>query len=88
MAIAGKEIMELELPEDILLTAIIRNQQIIAPRGNTKIESGDTLYVLSPKAKRKQLKALLTLPVVPAEVTDNKQSYKEKATEVVEDEHS
>ncbi|GAB6991593.1 potassium/proton antiporter [Paenibacillus pini] len=65
MAIAGKEILQLDLPEDILFTAIIRNEQIITPRGNTKIEEGDTLYMLSPKSRRKQLKAILTSPAMP-----------------------
>ncbi len=74
MAIAGKEILELDLPEDILFTAIIRNEQIIAPRGNTRIEAGDTLYMLSPKSKRKQLKAILTSPALPVvHLTEEKQ---------------
>ncbi|MCJ8013975.1 potassium/proton antiporter [Paenibacillus sp. KQZ6P-2] len=75
MAIAGREIAELNLPEGILFTAIIRNEQIIAPHGNTKIEAGDTLYMLSPKAKRQQLKAILTSPVRPVvHLTGEKQS--------------
>jgi cell volume regulation protein A len=61
MSIAGKAIQDIQLPEDILFTAIIRNEQIIAPRGTTVIEPGDTLYVLSPKLKRQQMKELFML---------------------------
>jgi len=90
MDIAGKEIIELDLPEDILFTAIIRNEQIITPRGNTRIEAGDTLYVLSPKAKRKQLKSILTSPSLPIALTKDVHSpkEKEKVTDVLEDEES
>lgn len=45
MSIAGKAIQDIQLPDDILFTAIIRNEQIIAPRGTTVLVPGDTLYV-------------------------------------------
>ncbi|WP_280740291.1 TrkA C-terminal domain-containing protein, partial [Paenibacillus maysiensis] len=61
MSIAGKAIQDIQLPEDILFTAIIREEQIIAPRGTTVIKPGDTLYVLSPKLKRQQMKELFML---------------------------
>lgn len=63
MPIAGKQIQDIHLPDDILFTAIIRGERIIAPRGSTVIEEGDTLYVMSPKTKRKQMKAILGLDV-------------------------
>ncbi|WP_136608471.1 potassium/proton antiporter [Paenibacillus dokdonensis] len=83
MAIAGKEISELDLPEDILFTAIIRNEQIIAPRGNTRIEAGDTLYMLSPKIKRKQLKTILTSPALPVVHLNEVKQPVEEATNVL-----
>ncbi|MDQ0193969.1 potassium/proton antiporter [Paenibacillus wynnii] len=58
MPIAKRQISDLELPTDILFTAIIRNNQIVAPHGNTVIEPGDTLYVLSPKSKSEMMQAL------------------------------
>lgn len=61
MPIIGQEIQNLNLPDDILFTAIIRGERIITPKGNTIIEQGDTLYVMSPKTKRKQMKAILGL---------------------------
>ncbi|MFC7677984.1 potassium/proton antiporter [Paenibacillus sp. GCM10028914] len=61
MPIIDKEIQNLNLPDDILFTAIIRGERIITPKGNTIIELGDTLYVMSPKTKRKQMKSILGL---------------------------
>jgi len=61
MSIIGKEIQQLNLPDDILFTAIIREKRIITPRGNTVIEAGDTLYVMNPKKKRKDMKNILGL---------------------------
>lgn len=61
MPVIGQEIQNLNLPDDILFTAIIREDRIITPKGNTVIEQGDTLYVMSPKTKRKQMKSILGL---------------------------
>ncbi|KAA9004667.1 potassium/proton antiporter [Paenibacillus spiritus] len=58
MPIAGLQIAEMELPEDILFTAIIRGDRIVTPLGGTVIEPGDVLYVLSPKSKREEMRAL------------------------------
>lgn len=56
--IAGKELKNVELPTDTLITAVIRGQRVITPRGDTVIESGDVLYVLVSKFKREKIKAL------------------------------
>lgn len=56
MWIAGLQISEIGLPDDILFTAIIRNKRIVTPHGSTIIESGDTVYVLSPKSKRDEMR--------------------------------
>ncbi|NUU63497.1 potassium/proton antiporter [Paenibacillus agri] len=58
MPIAGKQIADMGLPEDILFTAIIRDKNIVTPHGSTTIQPGDTVYVLSPKAKREEMRAL------------------------------
>ncbi|WP_410513700.1 potassium/proton antiporter [Paenibacillus sp. BR2-3] len=58
MPIAGKQISSLNLPDDILFTAIIRNNHIVAPHGSTVITPGDILYVLCPKTKREETQAL------------------------------
>ncbi|AWB43249.1 potassium/proton antiporter [Paenibacillus sp. CAA11] len=71
MRVIGREIQNLGLPEDVLVTAVIRGEQIVTPRGNTVIEEGDTLYILSPKTERKRIKEVFSfqetpfMPVVP-----------------------
>ncbi|SET99489.1 potassium/proton antiporter [Paenibacillus sp. NFR01] len=57
MPVAGTPIERLGLPEDILFTAIIRGKNIIAPHGSTILQPGDTVYVLSPKARREEMRA-------------------------------
>jgi len=54
--IAGKEIRHAELPVEALVTAIIRKDKIITPKGHTRLEAGDILYVLLPKPLREQIK--------------------------------
>ncbi|GIP54244.1 potassium/proton antiporter [Paenibacillus vini] len=71
MKIIGKELQELDLPEEVLVTAVIRGEQIVTPRGNTIIEEGDTLYILGPKTQRDKIKKIFSYrgspyaPVVP-----------------------
>ncbi|MFD0961279.1 potassium/proton antiporter [Paenibacillus chungangensis] len=57
--VAGKKIQHAELPEDALITAIVRQDKIITPRGQTVIEPGDVLYVLLPKNSREKIKQQL-----------------------------
>lgn len=58
MSVVGKELQELELPNEALVTAVIRGEQIVTPRGNTQIHAGDTLYVLGPKSQREAIKKI------------------------------
>lgn len=37
----GKELRELALPEGALLVSVVRDQEAIVPRGNTRLEEGD-----------------------------------------------
>ena len=41
-----KEIMEIELPGECLVTIIVRNNETIIPTGRTKLPSGDVLSIL------------------------------------------
>ncbi|WP_134701096.1 potassium/proton antiporter [Ammoniphilus sp. YIM 78166] len=54
--VVGKELRHLFLPEDTLITAVIRGDKLITPRGSTKLGSGDILYVLINKAHRERVK--------------------------------
>ncbi|UII57081.1 potassium/proton antiporter [Cytobacillus spongiae] len=57
-SVIGKELKDIILPDESLITAVIRNNQLITPRGDTKLCPGDTLYVLICKDKREAIKQL------------------------------
>ncbi len=56
---AGVQIQDLELPEDCVLVSIVRDDDIIIPRGETHLEGGDTVVVLTKVANEKALKRSL-----------------------------
>ncbi|WP_342526974.1 potassium/proton antiporter [Chryseomicrobium sp. FSL W7-1435] len=56
--IDGAELKNVELPTDTLITAVIRGERVITPRGDTFIQGGDVLYVLVSKFKREKIKSL------------------------------
>ncbi|GGO04813.1 potassium/proton antiporter [Saccharibacillus kuerlensis] len=58
--VEGREIRHVSLPEEALVTAIVRDEKIITPKGRTRVKAGDTLYVLLPKTMRKQVKAMFS----------------------------
>ena len=55
----NKKIMDLKLPEDVLITSIVRNDKLISPKGNTKIQPNDILFFLSPINKNKVVSNIL-----------------------------
>jgi cell volume regulation protein A len=50
-AIAGSAVRELGLPREALVAVVVRGEQALAPRGSTRIEPGDRLFVLVPTGK-------------------------------------
>ena len=50
-SIDGKQIRDLSLPKDCVLVKIIRNHQIILPRGDTVLHSGDTVEIFGVDEK-------------------------------------
>lgn len=61
----AKEIREIKLPEDSLISAIIRQDKVVTPRGSTKLLSGDILYILAPKAELENIKKLFLREELP-----------------------
>jgi len=55
----GKTIAGVSLPDEFLVTAIIRNEKIVTPRGETVFEENDQLLLLTPKHCVKKLKQFL-----------------------------
>ncbi|WP_166240104.1 potassium/proton antiporter [Paenibacillus turpanensis] len=54
--ISGTEIRHAKLPEDSLISAVIREGKIVTPKGNTRIQTGDILYILVEKDNREEIK--------------------------------
>jgi Trk K+ transport system NAD-binding subunit len=46
--VAGKEIRELEIPEECLIAAIMRDNEFVVPRGNIRIEVDDRVVFIGP----------------------------------------
>ncbi len=44
--IVGKHLRDVELPPESIISAIIRGKNVIIPRGDTRIEEGDRLFVM------------------------------------------
>jgi trk system potassium uptake protein TrkA len=56
---AGQAIRDLALPEDAVLVAVIRGDEIVIPRGNVVLQAGDHLLALIKSAEREKLAAAL-----------------------------
>ncbi|MCF6410812.1 potassium/proton antiporter [Pseudalkalibacillus salsuginis] len=57
--ILNHEIKDLPLPENTLITAVIRGESLITPTGNTTLQPRDTLFILVHKAKRGEVKNII-----------------------------
>ena len=54
-AIAGAAVRELGLPREALVAVVVRDDDAIPPRGSTRIEADDVLFVLVPHGKRPEV---------------------------------
>ncbi|SEN19744.1 potassium/proton antiporter, CPA1 family [Mesobacillus persicus] len=57
--IVGMSLLDIPFPTGSLVNAIIREDKLIPPTGNTVLEAGDFLYILAPRKHKKQIKELL-----------------------------
>ncbi|WP_110113505.1 potassium/proton antiporter [Bacillus sp. CGMCC 1.16541] len=58
-AIVGQKLIDIPFPQHALINAIIRDDKLITPTGNTVIQPRDFLYVLTSRASKQELKELL-----------------------------
>jgi cell volume regulation protein A len=58
-AVAGSPVRDLALPREALVMLIVRGETGIPPRGSTRVEPGDRLYVLATAETREQVARLL-----------------------------
>ena len=59
-AVVGRRVRELGLPRDSLLNVIVRDEQVLPPRGSTRIEADDALHVLVLQEVAAEFRELLT----------------------------
>ncbi|MGN8646845.1 potassium/proton antiporter [Gracilibacillus sp. HCP3S3_G5_1] len=57
--IIGEKLVDIDFPKDALISAIIRDNELVTPTGDTIIKKGDTLFILVSKKNKKQVKQLL-----------------------------
>ncbi|ASI35503.1 MULTISPECIES: potassium/proton antiporter [unclassified Exiguobacterium] len=57
--IDGKTLQEIEMPQDLLVVAVIRDDAIITPRGQTRLIGGDQLLILTPKQSEERIRKLI-----------------------------
>jgi trk system potassium uptake protein TrkA len=57
---ADKEIVELGLPRDATVVAVVRQERVVVPRGDTLIRAGDEVIVLVTNESEDEVRAILT----------------------------
>jgi cell volume regulation protein A len=60
-SIAGRAIVDMELPAELLIVLIARGQDFLVPNGNTVVRSGDKLLVLSEREVLAQVQEQLNI---------------------------
>ncbi|WP_280771468.1 potassium/proton antiporter [Salipaludibacillus daqingensis] len=58
-AIVGKKLHEISFPQKANISAIVRNENLITPYGETEIKEGDFLYILVATRFKEDLKKVL-----------------------------
>ncbi|WP_163537942.1 potassium/proton antiporter [Gracilibacillus sp. YIM 98692] len=57
--VIGKQLVDISFPQKALVSAIIRDQKVVTPTGDTKIHKNDILYILVNKKAKNELKDML-----------------------------
>lgn len=58
--VSGKQLWEIELPHEVVIGCILRNDSALIPRGDTRINSGDTLIVIAESGQIQETIGVLT----------------------------
>jgi trk system potassium uptake protein TrkA len=58
----GTQIKDLNLPEHVVIAAIIRNEEIIVPRGVISFQAGDEVLLFSDSEGASRIKELFETP--------------------------
>ncbi|MCC7418536.1 MAG: potassium/proton antiporter [Acidobacteria bacterium] len=65
-AAAGRTLRELRMPEGALVGLVSRDGRLIAPRGSTRLEPGDYLFVIAQTAARAGVEKVFSAPATGA----------------------
>ncbi len=57
--LVGRTVRDLQLPEGALVALVSRDTSLVAPRGSTRIEAGDHLFVITPATLRPTVDELM-----------------------------
>lgn len=57
--VAGKKVEELKFPRGVVIVSILRNDEVIVPRGSTTLEGGDVVIALTTPEKEPALRDAL-----------------------------
>ncbi len=55
----SRRVSEMSLPQDTVLVSIMRGEEVIVPKGNTKIEPGDRVLAVSAVGREEELRRAL-----------------------------
>lgn len=58
--VSGKELWEIGLPHEVVIGCILRNDSALIPRGDTRINTGDTLVVIARSDQMQEAINVLT----------------------------
>jgi trk system potassium uptake protein TrkA len=62
-ALVGKTLKESNLPKGVIIGAIVRDEKVISPRGDTIIDKNDSVVLLSTYEVIKQVEKLFSVRV-------------------------
>lgn len=54
----GKKLLEIDLPQEVIIGCIIRDEESLVPRGDTRIEANDELILISSDKQEKAIRLL------------------------------
>jgi cell volume regulation protein A len=58
-AIVGAHVRDLGLPRDAVVNAIVRGEEVIPPRGSTRLRAGDRMHILVRHESAREVNALM-----------------------------
>jgi Trk K+ transport system NAD-binding subunit len=57
--VAGKAVIDLGLPQDVLIVLIQRKGNIIVPKGSTRLEAEDMMLILAERPELEKVRKLV-----------------------------